>query len=697
MQTPVPPTAQAAVRVAVATAFVLTGLQVASKSLRDALFCAVFTPSDLPRVMALGAGLAFAVAIGVARIMPRLGPRRIATLLLVLNGFALATEHSFLAQWPREVATAVYLHTSAVTGAIFSGFWSLVSERLDPHAMRSATPRIGLGATLGGLAGGLAAERGVALAGADHALIVLGSLSVGAALLLQVLKSRRSHAPSAPALPLAASSSPYLRSVALLVGLTALSSSIADFALKARAMERFSGVADLVHFFGLFYTATSLLAFVFQALVTQPLIERAGLGAALGGLPAAVAVSALGASLFPGIAAQAVLRGTDATLSASLYRSAYEPLFSPLPAKLRRSAKVLIDVIVDKLGDVMGGFVAWGLVLLVPRGASVWASVVIAPLSLFTLYLAGRVYRGYVDELARSLRAGETALNEADNLDQATALYVSRTFAPIDRARLLEEIRKRREGVQRESMLHDAIVSSTTRDNDARLFRTAEELSSGDATRIRAALETSGKDARLVPFLLPLVERSDVGDAVMRALAAYGDDISGALGDALRQHDVHSSAARRRFARVLSSSASLRAAFELFASLDDPDYHVRHQLSQGIAATQRAGIRLPVEVSYWVSAAKSELLRDDPLPIAERIDAVFTLLGLAYDFESVHLARRAMSAGDLKLRGTALEYLENILPPTLRADLFRALNTVPPPGSRRGEKQLLAELKRTLG
>jgi len=668
------------------------------------------------RAALAGAALAFTVALVVGRAMPHFGPRRVATTLLLLNAIALSLEHWFLPSSPRSVAVAVYLHTSALGGAVFSAFWSVMSERLDPHTMRGATPKIGLGATLGGLSGGIAAERGVALAGTPNALIALATISVAAAGLLQLLRSKHPAGPvTEPALaqlePKSSSAAaskavPYLRSVGALVALTALCSSIADFALKARAMNHFSGVPELVHFFGLFYTATSLLAFAFQALLTQPLIEKAGLGVALGGLPAALSLSALSAAVFPSVVTQVLLRGTDATLTASLYRSAYEPLFSPLPAKRRREAKVLIDVIVDRVGDALGGVAAWGLVLLLPTQAAVGASVLIVPLGLIGVYIARRVYKGYVDELASSLRAGETNIGEADGLDQATALVVSRAFTANDRLLLLEEIRKHREQLAREHAANDEANGTAPgagpphdppqNSDAAQLLRAAEELSSGQLSRIQRAL-SAPLDVRLVPFVLPLVERADCADAVMRALAGFGESIVGQLGDALRNTATYSPAARRRFARVLSNSNSMRAGLQLVAALDDPDYHVRYQLAQGIAAMQRAGVRLPIDNGSWIAAARKELEQPSPLPINERLDSIFTLLGLAYDFEAVHLARRAMTAEDPKLRGTALEYLENVLPPSVRSELFRALDAEPPPGSRRGQQQLLAEMKRTLG
>jgi hypothetical protein len=78
-----------------------------------------------------------------------------------------------------------------------------------------------------------------------------------------------------------------------------------------------------------------------------------------------------------------------------------------------------------------------------------------------------------------------------------------------------------------------------------------------------------------------------------------------------------------------------------------------------------------------------------------RIRHLFALLGLAHDREAMELARRALGATDAKLRGTALEYLENVLPDDVKAALFRLLETAPPPPPEK--RRARTELKRSFG
>ena len=52
---------------------------------------------------------------------------------------------------------------------------------------------------------------------------------------------------------------------------------------------------------------------------------------------------------------------------------------------------------------------------------------------------------------------------------------------------------------------------------------------------------------------------------------------------------------------------------------------------------------------------------------------MFTLLGLVLDRDALKLALQALSSKNRNLRGTALEYLDNVLPEDLRRRLWQHL------------------------
>ncbi len=82
--------------------------------------------------------------------------------------------------------------------------------------------------------------------------------------------------------------------------------------------------------------------------------------------------------------------------------------------------------------------------------------------------------------------------------------------------------------------------------------------------------------------------------------------------------------------------------------------------------------------------------------IHRSVEFVFTLLALAYDPEPLRLSLVALASDDRALRGTALEYLENVLPDDIREALFPMLDVRVEIRRRRSPEELHAELVRSL-
>src|SRR5262249_37411537 len=89
----------------------------------------------------------------------------------------------------------------------------------------------------------------------------------------------------------------------------------------------------------------------------------------------------------------------------------------------------------------------------------------------------------------------------------------------------------------------------------------------------------------------------------------------------------------------------------------------------------------------------SDLVRDRS---NRGVEQVFTLLELTFPPETVRIAFRALHTDDPNLRGTALEYLEQVLPPDI-CDLLWPRITEDPnrPVSRRPHNDVVADLNRS--
>ena len=488
----------------------------------------------------------------------------------------------------------------------------------------------------------------------------------------------------------------YLWTLALLVTSMAAASAFADFALKQAAVARFGSAESLVRFFALFYTGASLLSFVLQAFVARPLFNTIGLGGTLAVAPLlGVGLGAL-SSLTPSFWSMGALRGADLSLGPSLFRSAFEPLFTPLASATKRATKSLIDVVFDKGGDACASL----LILLVSLGGPLLVQR--APLLLATfafglgLLLSLRARQGYVSELEASLRAGTVSVEAVEIEDPAARLTLSATSLGIDRDKLREEIARARadRAVRAEAAPAPPEAGAETADN-ARLVQDVRLLLGGDVAAIRALLARPELDARLAAFTVPHLASEELAKPTLTALRAMGPDVVGLLADVMLSAG-QPPAVRRRVPHVLRALRGARVVSALTRALSADSLEVRYRAALALQEVTREDRALLPEAKEVFTLALAEVERG-PLS-QEGSDHVFALLALCTTRGSLELVRQGLKTDDRKLRGTALEYLESLLPEAVRLPLVEALaqRLEPRVGEARSETQLLDELQRSI-
>jgi AAA family ATP:ADP antiporter len=659
--------------------------QVAGKATRDALFLSYFTVETLPFAIAASAAVSIVAVAVFAGAMARFTPGRVvpaalwAGMALLLAQWGLASRH------PRAAAVALYLHMAFFGATLVSGFWSLVNERWDPHAAKRAIARIGAGASLGGVVGGVLAAALSSLLPAPAMLPLMAVLNAVALVALRglgapVRKGDEEEAPSLSGLSVIRAV-PYLRDLAALVALGALAEALLDYVLSANAVASYGRGGPLLAFFALFHTGVAVTGLLVQAAASRSSLERFGLAGTVAVQPGGVLATAALGLLWPGLWTAIAARGLEAVLHGSLYRSGYELLYTPLPLVQKRATKAIVDVGFDKVGSVLGGLLTAALLAILP-GAAVWASLAGAiAVAAACLAILPRLHRGYVGSLEESLRSGSVRLDQEDVVDGTTRYTLARTGLALDRDALLREI----EGMR----------GRTPARTDEPLLAAVSALRGGDLPAARATL-AAGLTPALVGHALPLLGRDELAADAVRALRKVAPAATGQLVDALVDPS-QPDALRRRLPRVLRVCANPLAALGLRLGLADRSFEVRYRCGQALAGIveQSPELAPPREVVF--DEVKRELSRlaargaDDD----RRLEAVFTLLTLAVAREPVQIAYRAMRSQDRALRGTALEYLENVLPDDLRAALLPFLDAPRTAPRRRAAAEVEADLLRS--
>ena len=698
---------------AILTAMVCAGLVtaqfVAGKAARDALFLSNLDVTTLPAMVFVTAAFSIILVVLNAKWLQHVSPATFAPLMFAASAVLLLLEWALVVTAPVLAGAVVYLHVSGAGPMLGSSFWLVATERFDPRTAKRRFGQITAAGTMGGLIGGLIAERVAALSGVGTMLPVLAALNLASAWqirrLAEPLERLRRPIELSPELAGAPSRSgfqvmkraPYLRDLAALVLLGTASAALADYVFKAQAVITLGRGEELLGFFAMYYAGISLITFVLQSSTSRVALEKLGLGLTTGAPSVALAVGTVGALIDPSLPSIVAARGGESVFRGSLFRAGYELFYTPIPVSEKRAAKSIVDVGFDRLGDAVGAV----LVTLALIATPAYQLPAMLGLALFlsgvTLIVAMRLNRGYIQALELGLLNRAVELDLSDAEDSTTRTTMMRTLTT------LRALRRPPAQVPPEVSPPDDVTAqpmtvrgaaAVTADTDP-VIHQVMALRSRDRERVVGVLQSGeGLTAALVPHVIPLLAWDAVANEAVRALRRVAEDRVGELVDALIDPN-QDFAVRRRLARVFSVCVSQRAADGLLLGLEDMRFEVRFQCARSLAAVLEKNPRIRIDRHLIFEIVRRETAVGRPVWESQRLlhqldetqddvfvdefvrnrasrslAHVFTLLALVLPTEPLQIAFRGLHTSDPILRGTALEYLEEVLPPTIRDSLW---------------------------
>jgi hypothetical protein len=179
---------------------------------------------------------------------------------------------------------------------------------------------------------------------------------------------------------------------------------------------------------------------------------------------------------------------------------------------------------------------------------------------------------------------------------------------------------------------------------------------------------------------------------VVSALAAFGARAGGEMVSALLD-PATPEVVRRRLPLALKFCPSPVARDGLVAALETVSFEIRLRCGRALLALTDEHPELQKCLPATLALAEQEISRGGE--IHEVREHVFNLLALALEREPVRIAARAFTTDDGYVRGTALEYLETVLPPRLFTAFRPLLSTAGlPPARRRSADEVRADLIR---
>jgi len=228
------------------------------------------------------------------------------------------------------------------------------------------------------------------------------------------------------------------------------------------------------------------------------------------------------------------------------------------------------------------------------------------------------------------------------------------------------------------------------------LVRSVEELRARDPALVTRTLATSTPlSSELIGHVVPLLAWDAVAENAITALRNTGPRAIGPLVSTLLDEDEDFSV-RRRTPRALPTSGDPLVIEALLRGLEIDRFEIRFQCARALdRVCSETGVSVPRarvmdcvrrEVGVTPAIWSGHRLLDGRSPgplFAESVAArrspvglqhVFGLLGLVLPSDAVRLAFEGILTEDATLRGTALEYLESVLPADVRRDLWPHLD-----------------------
>jgi AAA family ATP:ADP antiporter len=361
-------------------------------------------------------------------------------------------------------------------------FWMLVNDVFNPREARRLIGFIGSGGQLGAILGGLLVGA-LARTKAFSALLLLAAAMLSLAMLAvlrifnwqmkrQLAEEKKTAKQEERAGATAevgfrdaldtTRKSVYLKLLAGIMLATLIVSTLIDWQFNSVVGTRVAGGSSLASFFGYFNAGTMAFAFLFQLLLTSPIIRRFGIGLTLLFYPLILLFGSAGigivvyASIVPAI----LIKASDKSLAYSLNQSVRELLYIPISPEQKYKSKIFIDMFVNRFAKGLGAVILWLLLASFPKTTAirVISLAVIGVIAVWT-YLnlrGGREYANLVKEkLELKWEPGDKLVAEKMDVDftklvfdtlesknRSSVLYALHLFDLIRQDKLTPEVRK---------------------------------------------------------------------------------------------------------------------------------------------------------------------------------------------------------------------------------------------------------------
>ena len=519
--------------------FAFVAISITGSAARDAYFLNMVDRKYLP-LMFLAVAI---VLIIVIEIYNRLSKNRDLTQIVTMSSlvfiFSLVLIQNHLEGW---VIPFLYVWMEVITVITITQFWILATDIFNPRQGKRLIGLLGAGGALAAIIIGSSIKQYVSLFGSENLLFVtIGFLGVVILMANFIRPYRNINEQKNQSIKKDEqqksdkSFTPYLKSLAVVIGLAAIVSRIVDYQFKMIAVAAFPLQDDLVNFFGKYYALIGIATMVIQLFITSRLLSRFGVLIAILILPLSLMIGSIGFFLSPILAAVFLSKFSDQVFKFTLHNASIQLFWIPIKNTIKTKLKPIIEGSIRASLQGLSGVVIFIAVTILNIPIH-YLSLSIILISIYWIKKSFPLKELYIDALQSAIekrqlnfeeltldiqdqtmvKTIETALNNADESQQIFALDIIKDIplTPWKRSlnRLLDEggITVKKE-ILKISFNDENII------NDQRIINLIQTDKNLDVDAIEIAGKRKLNDA--VPVITKHLEDSEMEKRIVAAAA----------------------------------------------------------------------------------------------------------------------------------------------------------------------------------
>ena len=419
--------------------FFTVGMGLIAKTARDAYFLSRFEKSLLPLMF-------LAIAIVIAPILTyytslskKLSPKTLFMITSSIFGSSFIFLQTIMVG---NIIPIAYIWIEVAVGITIIQFWTTAGESFEPQQAKRLFGIIGGGGSFAVMLIGMNLKPFVSAFGTDELLFLaaafLGLTFIFGRMAVQYLIKDQSKGPKKPVNKSQKKKGmdPFIIRIATIVALSAVVTTLVDYQFKMIASSKFPEEADLVAFFGTFYSIAGAASIIMQFFITGPLLSRFGILLGLLILPFFLILGSTSILLAPVLLSASFAKFSDQTFKFTINNSSLELIWLPVPKDIRKTFKPQVTGTIKSIAEGLGGLITFLLVKIVALPYLSFVSLCSIGVWLFTSF---KVKTGYVNQLQTAIAKREINFEELniDVQDAAMVKTIEETLSTSDEIKQL--------------------------------------------------------------------------------------------------------------------------------------------------------------------------------------------------------------------------------------------------------------------